>query len=98
MSAIDLALENNQLRAIKIIFDYIINYQNSYVYSFLFEDNLIDIMDKGIDCSSLINSDIFCHRIDFPEWPMLHLNKKYQIAPFNNSIFKLRFSYGEIFP
>ena len=34
-SAIDIALDNHQVRALNLMIKYIIQYQNSYVYSFL---------------------------------------------------------------
>ena len=43
-SAVDIALENHQVRALNLMIEYIIKYQNSYVYSFLFEKNFMKIM------------------------------------------------------
>lgn len=64
-SAIDTALENNQIRALNIIIQYVVKYQNNYVYSYLFTDNLLDLIIKGVDVSGLLKSDIFYHRFDF---------------------------------
>ena len=38
-SAIDNALQNNQMRAIDAIIKYIVQYQNNFISSFLFEHN-----------------------------------------------------------
>lgn len=35
-SALDTAIQNNQIRALNLFIKYIVNYQNSYVYSYLF--------------------------------------------------------------
>ena len=43
-SAIDVALENNQIRSVSLMIDYIITYQNSYVFSHLFENNLVHLI------------------------------------------------------
>lgn len=59
ITAIDIALENNQIRALKLILDYVIQYQNSYVFSFLFRCNLINIIEKGIKVANLMQSNIF---------------------------------------
>jgi hypothetical protein len=48
-SALDVALDNNQIRAIEIMIKYIIEYQNNYVSYFLFKDNLIELMNRGIE-------------------------------------------------
>ena len=96
-SAIDTALENNQIRALNEIIQYVVKYQNSYVYSYLFTDNLLSLIDKGVDVASLLASDIFYQRFDFQEWPAIHTDNTTKIVPFNGSIFRLRPSYKEIF-
>ena len=45
-SAIDSALDNNQIRSVNLMIDYIITYQNSYVYAHLFENNLVELLQK----------------------------------------------------
>ena len=97
-SAIDTAIQNNQIRAVKQIIDYIIKHQNNYVYSYLFENNLVSIIEKGIEITDLLNSDVFCHRFDYQEWPAMHLNDKYKIDKYNDSMFKLRGNYQTVFP
>lgn len=39
-SAIDNALDNNQIEATRLMIDHVVLHQNSYVYSYLFENNL----------------------------------------------------------
>lgn len=77
--------------------NYIIKYQNSYVYSYLFEDNLVDLLQKGINVSGLLNSDIFFHRFDFESWPAIHHCDLSISTHYNNSIFELRHNYAEVF-
>jgi|TARA_B110000285_G_C15138101_1_gene628603 hypothetical protein len=64
-SAIDTSLENNQIRALNIIIQYVVKYQNNYVYSYLFTDNLLELITKGVEVSALLKSEIFYHRFDF---------------------------------
>ena len=61
VSAIDIALEYNQIRALNLIIKYIVENQNSYAFSFLFKDNFIELMEKGIIVTELLNSNIFNH-------------------------------------
>lgn len=48
---------------------YIVKYQNSYVYSHLFKYNLIDLLNKGVEMTPILSSDIFNYTFDFDEWP-----------------------------
>jgi len=48
---------------------YIITYQNKYVYAHLFEKNLVDLIQKGVEMTGLFNSQIFNYGFDFDEWP-----------------------------
>ena len=58
-SAIDNALRNNQVSAISIMINYIVQYQNNFVSSFLFVTNIQQLLEKGIKLSPLIHSNIF---------------------------------------
>jgi len=58
-SAIDSALRNNQIMAVSYIIEYIVKYQNTYVSSFLFQKNIPNLLQKGIELHSLFNSSIF---------------------------------------
>jgi hypothetical protein len=60
-SAIDIALENNQVRACNLIINHIVKYQNSYCFIFLFQDNFLNLLMKGISVANLLESDIFSH-------------------------------------
>jgi hypothetical protein len=48
----EIALENtikeNNLRAITIIVNYVVKYQNNFVSSFLFLENIYELLEKGI--------------------------------------------------
>ena len=96
-SAIDTALEANQIIATNLMINYIIKHQNSYVYSFLFEDNLVDLLQKGINVSGLLNSDIFYHRFDFENWPAIHHCDLSISTHYNDSIFNLRHNYEMVY-
>jgi hypothetical protein len=58
-SAIDSALRTNQVSAIATMIEYIIEYQNNYVSSFMFKTNFIELLEKGVVLSNLIESKIF---------------------------------------
>ena len=70
-TAVDIALENNQMQALKLIVEYIVKYQNNYVYSFLFESNFTMLLEKDIYLKDILNSNIICHDLEFDEneWP-----------------------------
>jgi len=38
--------------------DYIVKHQNSYMYSNLFANNLIELIDKGVEMTGLFGSNI----------------------------------------
>ena len=94
---IDAAMENNQVRAIGIMIDHIVKYQNNFVSAFLFRHNIIELMGKGIEVNQLLNSNIFTYTFEFEEWPATHRNLQKVIVPYNNSIFNIRESYDELF-
>lgn len=58
-NAIDIALENNQLRSVEMMIDYIIRHQNSYKYSNLFYKSFVEMINKNIPVLKLLKSDIF---------------------------------------
>ena len=68
-NSIDIALENNQLRSVGLMIDYIVKNQNSYVYSFLFNKNFVDLVNRGIRVTPLLESKIFNREFDYDEWP-----------------------------
>ena len=47
-SAIDRALKANQVRAVQTMIDYITRYQNNYVSSYLFKNNIDDLQERGV--------------------------------------------------
>ena len=97
-NAIDVAILNNQIRAVNLIIDHIIKFQNNFVSSYLFEDNLIDIMNRGISVVDLMKSNVFSFKFEYEEWPQVHTDMSKVINPYNGSIFKLRECYTSIFP
>ena len=55
-NAIDVALESNQIRAVNLIIAHVVKFQNNYVSSYLFNFNLLKLMDKGIEVGGLLAS------------------------------------------
>lgn len=73
-NSIDLALDSNQIGAVSKLIDYIVKYQNNYVSSYLFQKSIIKLMEKGIHCCNLMDSDIFSFKFDYDDWPSVHTN------------------------
>lgn len=91
--------------------DYISKYQNNYVASYLFRQNLPAMMEKGININKLIcdetwedgeikyhQAHIFKITVDYDEWPANHTNDSYEIRPYNDSFFTLFSKYSDVFP
>lgn len=76
---------------------YIINFQNSHVFSHLFENNLVDLINKGVEMTPLFESNVFTYNFDFDEWPATNTDTNKILAPFNKSIFKLRYEYPQVY-
>jgi hypothetical protein len=68
-NAIDIALKNNQVRAVGLLIEYIENFQNNFISSYLFVKNLPVIMEKGIHIHHLMHSQVFSVTFDYDEWP-----------------------------
>jgi len=97
-SAIDTALSNNQIKSVDLMIDYIVEYQDSYVYAHLFKYNIVDLLEKGVRMTPLLTSNVLNHVFDYDEWPSTHANTDKMFGAFNESIFRLRKHYGHIFP
>lgn len=72
-------------------------YQNNYTSSFLFRKVMHKLINKGVEVSSLLNSQIFAFQFDYDEWPSTHTDDNSYMRPYNGSIFDLRKKYHEIF-
>ena len=73
-NAIDNALKNNQIKAVNNCIDYIVEFQNNFVSSYIFQKNMAVILSKGIKVSHLFDSKVFYVQFDFDEWPSTHTN------------------------
>ena len=60
-SAIDIALEHNQIVGLNLMVRYITTHQNHFASSFLFESNLLELLKRGIQVKQLLQSNIFNH-------------------------------------
>ena len=58
-SAIDTALDANQIRSVNVMIEYMCKFQNSWVYANLFDNNLVTLITKGVTLKPLFESDIF---------------------------------------
>lgn len=98
LSALDIALKTNQVKAVHILIDYIVKYQNNVVSSFLFTRIMIALIEKGIPVHDVLHSRVFLVEFDFDQWPSTHSVKQRLIRPYNMPLFKLRENYRAIFP
>jgi len=97
-TAIDRALKCNQVKAVDLIIDYIVKFQNNYISSFMFNEILPTLLEKGITIAALLESDVFSLPFDFDDWPSSHTDKETYMRGYNNTIFQLRYDYLTIFP
>ena len=97
MTPIDVALESNQMVAINKIIDYCIKYQNQYCFSFLFEERLVEIIEKGIKVAKLFESNIFSFSFELDDWPAIHRDGEAISMPYNGSKFELMGKYRTLF-
>lgn len=56
--------------------NYIVKYQNNYVTALLISKQVPSLIEKGVPCSKLFQSKIFCFEFDYDEWPGSHHNDK----------------------
>jgi len=78
--------------------DYIVEHQNSFVYSHLFKYNIIDLLKKEVPCARLFESMIVNMPIEYVEWPQLSQFNTRMFSAYSGSMFKLRFEYKNVFP
>ena len=96
-SPIDVALENNLINSVNQMLDYMVVHQNSYVYAFIIEGILVEMINKGVTMRKLLNSNIIMTRFDYDEWPSLHSDTNKVIAGYDKSVFKMRYEYSNVF-
>jgi hypothetical protein len=77
--------------------EYIVRYQNSYAFSFLFESHMHSLLEKGIKVASLLESEVFCHHFELEDWPIIHHDDSSSIMPYNGSKFSLEGKYEKVF-
>lgn len=77
--------------------DYICEFQNKYVYAHLFEFNLVDLLKKEVEMTKLFSSAVFNYTFDFDEWPATNPDTRTMLAPYNSSVFKIRYEYPNVF-
>lgn len=97
VTPIEIALENNQVRALNMIIEYCVKFQNSYYFTFLFENLVIEFLEKGIILKPLFESNIFHHTFEFESWPAIHQDNTEYLVPYNGSKFHLKDRYKQTF-
>lgn len=96
-TAIDRSLKANQVRAVSLMIQYIVRYQNNYTASYLFLKNIPILLEKGIKLKELFESNVFTKTFDYDDWPGSHPNNETYIRPYNDSLFQIRYSYKKVF-
>ena len=78
---------------------YIVKYQNNFVSSFLFTNNLVKLIETGIEIAPLLSDDcqIFRYKLNCDQWANNHTNDNTFLKPYNGSLFELGNKYNEIF-
>lgn len=95
--AIDIVLQNNLVRPINKILNYLVTYQNKPVYTRIIQDNFIELLNRSIKVTDLLNSEIMISKIDHDLWPSQSNNDSKIIKPYNGSPIHLMYKFGEIF-
>lgn len=86
------------MQSLKLMIEYIATHQNSAVYFHLFKFNLVEIIKREVPITILFNSKVFNMDINFIEWPQLSEDTERCFSHYNESMFKLRYKYPNIFP
>lgn len=63
----------------------------------MFLNNIHQLVEKGVRMTGLLESEVFCFKFDFDEWPSTHVNAETYYRPYNGSIFEIRNHYRTIF-
>jgi hypothetical protein len=66
---VDVALDYNQIGSVDDMMAYVCKYQQDYVSAHLFHNNLLEMMDKGVTMTPILESQIYNHTFDYDEWP-----------------------------
>ena len=56
------------------------------------------LLEKGVEVSHLLNSNVFQYEFFYDDWPSTHTNNQVYIRPFNHNIFNIRGQYKKVFP
>lgn len=51
----------------------------------------------GVSVTQLLESEVFCHAIEFEDWPAIHTDPKSCLMPYHGSMFQLKNKYREVF-
>jgi hypothetical protein len=87
-SPIEYALEKNQIRSVNQMINYVVNYQNSWVYSNLFHKIMIPMILKGgVKLQPLFESEVIIWNYETPTWPSAHKDTSERLNPYNESLF-----------
>jgi len=73
-SAIDTALDLNQVQSVEIMINYMIKHQNHYIWHHLFKFNMIKLIHKKVKCFDLFQSEVLVQDVNYVEWPGANRN------------------------
>jgi len=58
----------------------------------------VPLFNKGVELTNLFSSNVFQFKFDYDEWPGIHTEQDFFIRPFNDSVFRVRYMYRDVFP
>ena len=56
-----------------------------------------ELLEKGVELSELVSSNVFRFQFDYDEWPSTHHDFTTYYRPYNGSIFDIRNHYRTVF-
>ena len=86
------------MRAVEVMLEYIVKYQNNVTSSFLLTKAMSSIIEKGISITALCNSNVLMYKFDFDEWPSVSTNQDTVSKPYHGDIFHIREHWMDVFP
>lgn len=96
-SAIDKALEGNQISAVQCMIMHVVKHQNKYAFANLFIHNFVKLILAGLRINELLNSQVFSMKLEFNEWPSIDYITDEVILPYNGSPLNIKYRYDELF-
>jgi len=92
-----MGLQYNVIRPITDTILYLVKFQNSPVFSCLFNKSFTELLRRSIPIQTLLDSQIVVATIDLDEWPALDSDSSKLLKSYNGSSIQLHNQYRAIF-